>query len=165
MFKPSSDFLLTVPGQWFFCGSVFYLCFMFIFVMLSFLFLAALWLPAEKGLTSWLSCVLYFLVLCHYLIWCSLPGMVQYLIVSIPDLCLPLYFAQGYSRVTQMNLKLGSRFYSIFMELSGSVDIQSTLVNSTMHNSILSLTSTRQPGPGILPYILLQFHNVYLDNS
>ena len=43
--------------------------------------------------------------------------------------------------------------------------IQSTLVNSTMHNSILSLISTRWPGPGIFPYILLQFHNVYLDNG
>ena len=43
--------------------------------------------------------------------------------------------------------------------------IQSTLVNSTMHNSILSLISTRWPGPGIFPYILLQFDNVYLDNG
>ena len=39
-------------------------------------------------------------------------------------------------------------------------NIQLTLVNSTMHNSILSLISTRRPGPGIFPYILLQFHNV-----
>ena len=36
--------------------------------------------------------------------------------------------------------------------------LQSTLVNSTMHNSILSLILTRRPGPGIFPYILLQFH-------
>ena len=43
--------------------------------------------------------------------------------------------------------------------------IQSTLINSTMHNSILSLISTWRPSPGIFPYILLQFHNVYLDNS
>ena len=45
------------------------------------------------------------------------------------------------------------------------VYVQSTLVNSTMHNSILSLISTRWPSPGIFPYILLQFHNVYLDNG
>ena len=38
-----------------------------------------------KGLNSWLSCVLCFLVL-------SLPHIVWYLIVSIPDLCLRLYF-------------------------------------------------------------------------
>ena len=43
--------------------------------------------------------------------------------------------------------------------------IQSTLVNSTMHNSILSLISTWRPGPSIFPCILLQFHNVYLDNG
>ena len=34
-----------------------------------------------------------------------------------------------------------------------------------MHNSILSLILTRRPGPGIFPYILLQFHNVYLNNG
>ena len=49
--------------------------------------------------------------------------------------------------------------------LVGIIKLQSTLVNSTMHNSILSLISTRWPGPGIFPYILLQFHNVYLDNG
>ena len=34
-----------------------------------------------------------------------------------------------------------------------------------MHNSMLSLISTRWPGPGIFPYILLQFHNIYLDKG
>ena len=34
-----------------------------------------------------------------------------------------------------------------------------------MHNSILSLISTWRLGPGIFPYLLLQFHNVYLDNG
>ena len=43
--------------------------------------------------------------------------------------------------------------------------IQLTLFNSTMQNSILSLISTRQPGPGIFPYIQLQFHNFYLDKG
>ena len=43
--------------------------------------------------------------------------------------------------------------------------LQSTLVNSTMHNSILSLISTRWLEPRIFSYILLQFHNVYLDNG
>ena len=40
-----------------------YLCFVFIFVMLTCLFLAASGSPAGKWLTSWLSCVLCFLVL------------------------------------------------------------------------------------------------------
>ena len=36
------------------------LCFMLVFVVMSCLFFVALWSPAGKGLTSWLSCVLYF---------------------------------------------------------------------------------------------------------
>ena len=43
-------------------GPFCYLCFMVVFVMLSCLFHAALWSPAGKGLTSWLSGVLHFLV-------------------------------------------------------------------------------------------------------
>ena len=39
-----------------------YLCFMFGFVMPSCMFLAALWSPAGRGLTSWLSCVWSFIV-------------------------------------------------------------------------------------------------------
>ena len=66
------------------------LLFPIFFVMLSCLFLAALWSPGGKGLTSWLSCVLCFIVFCSFLI--CLPGQVWYLIVSFPDLCLPLYF-------------------------------------------------------------------------
>ena len=48
-----------------------YLCFMF--VMLYCLFNVALWSPAGKELTSWLSCVWCFVVFCHSSIWC--PGL------------------------------------------------------------------------------------------
>ena len=34
-----------------------YLCFVFFFILLSCLFLAALWSPAGKGMASWLSSV------------------------------------------------------------------------------------------------------------
>ena len=60
---PVKYFLQTVPGQYFFCG---YLCFFcVVFITLSRLSIAALWLPAGKGLTSWLllvvlSCSCYF---------------------------------------------------------------------------------------------------------
>ena len=52
------------------------------------LFIAALWSPAGKGLTSWLS----FVVLnCVFVTFpCGILGRVWYLIVSIPDLC-PLF--------------------------------------------------------------------------
>ena len=45
---------------------------------------------AGKGLTSWLFCVLCFPVFFVTLPYC-VPGKVWYLLVSIPDLCLPLY--------------------------------------------------------------------------
>ena len=42
MFKASSIILLTVLRQCFFCGSINYLCFVFVFIILFRLFLAAL---------------------------------------------------------------------------------------------------------------------------
>ena len=59
-----------------------YLC--FVSVMLSYLFIAALWSPAGKGLTSWLSCMWCFLVTFP----CGVLGQVWYLILLTPDLCL-----------------------------------------------------------------------------
>ena len=46
------------------------------------LFNCALWSPAGKGLTSWLSFVVSY---CEFPI--GILGQVWYLIVSIPDLC------------------------------------------------------------------------------
>ena len=66
-----------------------YLC--FVSVMLSYLFIAALWSPARKGLTSWLFCVCCFLVF-FVTFQFGVLGQVWYLIVSIPDLCLLPYF-------------------------------------------------------------------------
>ena len=61
-----------------------YLC--FVSVMLSCLFIAALWLPAGKGLASGLSRIRYVsCVFCHFPMWC--PGSGVVLIVSIPDMC------------------------------------------------------------------------------
>ena len=47
-----------------------YLC--FVFVMISCLFIAALWSPAGRGLTSWLLVCDVFLCFCHFTMWC--PG-------------------------------------------------------------------------------------------
>ena len=57
-------------------------------VMLS--FIAALWTPAGKGLTSWLSFVMSHCVFVTFP--CGILGLVMYLIVSIPDLCHLWYF-------------------------------------------------------------------------
>ena len=57
-FKPSSGvFLLTVPGQCFFCRSL-VLFLSFLLCVHARLFVDALWSPAGKGLTSWLSFVM-----------------------------------------------------------------------------------------------------------
>ena len=67
-----------------------HLCFLCrVFPMLLRLFIAALWSPAGKGLTSWLLSVMFIVLslLSHVLI-----GQVWYLIVSLPDLCLLSYF-------------------------------------------------------------------------
>ena len=60
-----------------------YLC--LVIVMLLRLFIAALWSPAGKGLTSWLLFVMFIVVFVTFP--CGIPGQVWYLIVSIPDLC------------------------------------------------------------------------------
>ena len=62
---------------------LFYLC--LVFAMLSRLFMAALWSPAGKELTSWL---LFEMFNCVFVTFsCDILGQVGYLIVSIPDLC------------------------------------------------------------------------------
>ena len=65
-----------------------YLC--LVSVMLSGLFIAALWSPAWKGLTSWLSFVMFTCVFVTYP--CAILDPVWYLIISIPDLCHLSYF-------------------------------------------------------------------------
>ena len=68
------------------------LCFLcLVFLMLSRLFIAALWSPVGKGLTSWLLLVM-FIVFFVTFPSCIL-GQVWYLIVSLPDLCRLSYFS------------------------------------------------------------------------
>ena len=59
--------------------------------MLSRLFIATLWLPAGKGLTSWILLVMfnYVLSVSHVVSW---VGQMWYLIVLIHDLCGLTYF-------------------------------------------------------------------------
>ena len=84
-FSPPVIFLLTVlKGDGSFVDPFCYLCFIFILIMLSCLLLAALWSPAGKGLTSWLSCMLCFCVFFVTFPY-GVPGQIWYLNVSIPD--------------------------------------------------------------------------------
>ena len=54
MFRPSHNFLTDRSKAVLLLWMLFVIC---VFVILSCLFLAALLSPAEKGLTSWLSCM------------------------------------------------------------------------------------------------------------
>ena len=50
-----------------------------------YLFIAALWSPAGKGLTAWPMFVMSY---CNFVIFqCGIQGQMRYLIVLIPDLC------------------------------------------------------------------------------
>ena len=66
-------------------------CLRLVFVMLSRLFIAALWSSAGEGMTSWLSFVKFNCVFVNFP--GGILGQVCYLIVSIPDLCHISYFA------------------------------------------------------------------------
>ena len=65
-----------------------YLC--LLFVMVSRLFIAALWSPAGKRLTSWLLFVVSNSVFVPFL--CCILGQMRFLNVSIPDICRLSYF-------------------------------------------------------------------------
>ena len=68
-----------------------HLCFLcLVFLMLSHLFIAALWSPAGKGLTFWLLLVMFIVFFVTFP--CGILGQVWYLIVSFPDLCRLSYF-------------------------------------------------------------------------
>ena len=62
-----------------------YFCLVFVMLLHARLFIVALWPPAGKGLTSWLSFVMSY---CVFVIFpCGNLNQVLYLIVSISDLC------------------------------------------------------------------------------
>ena len=66
-----------------------YLC--LLFVMLPRLFIAALWPPAGRGLTSWLLFVMFDCIFVTFP--CGILGQMWYLIALIPDLCRLSYFS------------------------------------------------------------------------
>ena len=61
---------------------MYHLCFLcLVFLMLSRLFIAALWSPAGKGLTSWLLLVM-FIVFYYFVLWYPGSGVELDCIVS-----------------------------------------------------------------------------------
>ena len=93
--------------------------FVFVFAILSCLFLSAFWPHAGKGLTSWLSykCVLFTCVFVTFAF--GLLGRVYYLIVSTPDLCILPYFVKIFHiklNMTQYTLTQNKNFTLYFFE-------------------------------------------------
>ena len=73
------------------------------------LFIAALWSPAEKELTSWLLIVMFKFAFLTFP--CGILGQVWHLIVSIPDLCRLSYFFLMHSRPVDFQLSLKSKSF------------------------------------------------------
>ena len=68
-----------------------HLCYLgIVFVMLSRLFIAALWSPEGKGLTSWLLFVIFIVIFVTFPF--GILRQVWYLFVSITDPCCLFYF-------------------------------------------------------------------------
>ena len=92
-FKLSSkQFLLTVPRRCFFCGSIMFFSVLCLLCLCARLFICALWPPAGKGLTSWLSFAVFNWEFVTFPI--DILGQVWYLIGPIPDLCTLTYLFQ-----------------------------------------------------------------------
>ena len=109
---------------------------MFVFAILSCLSHAALWSPAENGLSSLMF--YFFIVL---LLFVTFPygilGQLWYLIVSLPDLCLRPDFAHNignlaqasnygsYERVQMGNLikEIAARIYSRILLIRSPIDL------------------------------------------
>ena len=74
---------IVIVNRTSFVDHVCHLC--LVFVMLSRLFIVALWSPAGKGLTSWF---LFVMSNCDFVTFpCGILGQVWYFIVLLPDLC------------------------------------------------------------------------------
>ena len=95
---------------------LFYLC--LVFVMLSCLFIAALWSPAGKGLTSWILFVMFGCTLVTF--QCGVLGRVWYLIVLIIDLCPLSYFY--HVRLYILSTKRNVPGYSMLYKNSSLID-------------------------------------------
>ena len=95
-----------------------HLCYLrLVFVMLSRLFMAALWSAAGRGLTSLLLFVMFICIFVTF--QCGILGQVWSLIVSIHDLCCLSYidYCQNYMKEQGFYLKLVTFFSFLVMYL------------------------------------------------
>ena len=81
--------------------------------MPSRLFIAALWSPAGKGLTSWLLLVVFNRVFVTFP--CGILGQAWYMLVSIPDFCRLSYF---YNKSTTKKILFIFSFFLVILARS-----------------------------------------------
>ena len=91
MFKPSSNFLTERSNAVLLLWILFIICVSCFSVILSDLFLAALWSSAGKGLSYLSGSIVCDVFLCFVICSNGVLNQVWYLIVSIPDVCLLAY--------------------------------------------------------------------------
>ena len=88
---PSSDFLLTVPRGCFFCGSfllsMFHVCLYYTIVSVPCTFVITCWKKTDLSALLCVMCPCVFVTVTY-----GVLGKVWFLILSIPDLCLLLFF-------------------------------------------------------------------------
>ena len=110
--------------------------FCLVFVMLSRLFIAALWSLAGKGLTSWLSFVILNCV--FVTLPCGILGQHCYLIVSIPDHCRLSYFNYQSCFVCAMwrPVKVSPHFHLMLLLFQSSACTITFAFTITFHYSL-----------------------------
>ena len=118
MFKPSNDFLLTVPRQCFFCGS--FLLFMFYVCLYHTVFS----FPCSRVITCWKRADRLALVTFPYGVF----GQVSYLIASSLDLCLlfcfhNILFANWIKHILVNSCSRGSNYWVLLHEWQYMKDV------------------------------------------
>ena len=103
-------------------------------VMLWGLFIMALWSPAGKEMTSWLSFVMFNCVFVTFP--CGILGQVWCLIVLIPDLCPFYYFvlwSEAWNTITQLRKIHGYKLWP---------DLYSSMQNHILYSCYMPLIIT-----------------------
>ena len=109
------------------------------FVMLSRLFIAALWSPAGKGLTSWLLFVMFN---CTFVTFpCGILVLAWYMIVSIPVLCPLSYMYPNNFDEKTLNPIQKHKYTCTYIKLILKISLICSLLNSHVFQRTLLVTS------------------------
>ena len=138
--------------MWIICVIYVYLC--LVFFMLSCLYIAALWSPAGKRLTTWLLFVMFNCVFIAFP--CGFLRQVWYLISSIPDLFHVLLLYLGHRSYPLIIIVIPyGKMHSLTLNRMSSVACLSMNPPRSFHKK-LSISETVQI-PTHKPYIFM-FH-------